>query len=1607
MDAITKETIPNATVYYDQTFEGTTTNQDGKFQLDILKNRPLSISAIGYYSTSISDYSNLVDVEIFLEPKIYEIGEVSVNSESLEKIRVRNLRIFKKHFIGTTPNARKCRILNEDDITFNYNENSDTLKAYALKPIQIENRALGYRISYYLDKFEYSGIAESSSTSFLGSYIFNEDLSKTDVSNKSYERKRKYAYYGSRMHFVRSLCLDSLHSVDFEIRDQSYYILEIKDLVYINNNLERYLKNIGNVIIWYDGNRRSSIRFKTDSVLIDKTGYYSAGIIWSGDMSNIRIADLLPYEYLAEPEISKIQPSDIATKLVTYCKRTHPEKLFVNSDRNIYAAGDTIWFSSWLLNADNFSPEQFEKILYVDIIDNNGSIISQNLFTIDQGRCLGQIALDQELSNGHYQLLAYTNYMKNQGIEFLFKKTIVIQTNLPVISNAESLSDQQNVRTLLYSNAEKSLIPQQKQVSDINISFFPEGGNWVVGIPSRIAFIGNQNGNDSLQFSGNIYDNKDNLIAILKSEFNGRGTFQMTPQPNTQYYTKVTDHLGQTAKFSLPPPDIYGHTLSVHHINNDSLLNIIIHSSKHNIGNSELILTITQHQSVIIEHRFNPTQKELLITIPKSDLETGIAQVTLFDSDLNLLCERLAFINHNDFLKFNIETTNTSKYEPSKIDLYITDKNNNPVNGVFSLSLTKGGYYSDTTFTSPNMVQYLYLNSELPGLEKQCNYFFLNDRISQYKTDLTLLTNGWRRFTWKDVLMDSIPNPQFPLEQKLYIAGIVKDEKTAVPISNVEISLMGLGKSILAGTATTNDSGKFVFMIDSYDGILDVTIQTKNDRNKKKDYTIELQTNLGTVIKKKSLNNRLVIQSSDLSVVIDTIKTNLPTHKPNEAENVLITPFNQDIYFNDTTDINLDEVIVNAKRILTPQEKIHSIYGPSSLTISKQQLEAINESEKWNYGLISVLDKIIPGMVTSNKSSEAKHMFDGVIKGLSTANSGDNPCGPGRIPLCCCDSLEQKECYYDPSDCYQFVYNGTSYFRLYFYVDGRLCAFTNHQAQIDWARNNLINMSLNEIESIVFIQHPKRKALMDAFSVSKRYEELYCKPITGAHIVNNCMYGFDSAPEHIISITTKSGLGISSSRKFKGIANTKMVGFTRVREFYEPVNDSSKVKLALKSPTLYWNPDIKTDEEGKASIELSNNLMNAEYNISINGMSSNNIPGSFQTVIENSSGTRSKVVSDSLVDITIKSTKGTLCNYTEISITNEAIIDQTSANSIFTIHKEDLQKCDTLNFSVPGWGNSSITIQELTDENFIVNIPYQVAQVDTIDNLQKLMKLVFSKQLQNRPLRAFDLKGVFQQRLYSGNELLGLTDFSFIQRKKEVGNVSDTHFNNINQVHQFRVQNYSAKAPFELLSQQSDFLPRLDPTNMDLSFMKDELFDKYQIKYIGDQQFNERDSYVITFEPNPNDPLAIYAGMMIIDKTTYALSHVQWHVPDTKKKMVAWGNYIAPQKKQPVFGLIADMHHATYVIEGDKWKLKSASQQLSFSSNGTIYSVLNETVITKYLDERTKQLRRTIPNRMNGKSALNQKVLYNPGRWRQNDVLLPDNKTQIQIKGLYEHTVFE
>lgn len=299
-DEKTKSVIYSASIYFNGTSSGVLSDPNGNFVLDVTKyaSMPMTISALGYFSTAITDFANGKPVIIYLKPKLFELNEVVVNAKSHSRERRENLVTFRNEFLGINGNAMNCEITNENDIKFIYGSDNDTLKAYATNPINIENKALGYKITYYLDKFEYC--KQNETFSFTGNMIFREDSATGLAQKQLFERKRKNAYLGSRMHFIRSLWLDNLNSAGFTVKNSANETLKYNKIVYMKDSRTKYLKYVGDLGISYYSTKApaSYIIFLKTMVYFDANGYFDpSGISWEGEMAKQRIADMLPYDY--------------------------------------------------------------------------------------------------------------------------------------------------------------------------------------------------------------------------------------------------------------------------------------------------------------------------------------------------------------------------------------------------------------------------------------------------------------------------------------------------------------------------------------------------------------------------------------------------------------------------------------------------------------------------------------------------------------------------------------------------------------------------------------------------------------------------------------------------------------------------------------------------------------------------------------------------------------------------------------------------------------------------------------------------------------------------------------------------------------------------------------------------------------------------------------------------------------------------------------------------------------------------------------------------------------------------------------------------------------
>ena len=200
-------------------------------------------------------------------------------------------------------------ITNPDDISFTYHKKTNTLTASSDQPLLINNARLGYKITYFLLDFSHA----PGHTFYEGSYFFAEDTSgRKPREIKQILRARDNAYFGSRMHFVRSLWANNLKKEGFGLYNKDNTPVETKAIVVMHDQ-ERFIALKGSVFIVYN-RQKSDVKFRenTSEALIAYNGYIGPNSLWSGYISTQRVKELLPFEF--EPANHIVQTDNFATQ---------------------------------------------------------------------------------------------------------------------------------------------------------------------------------------------------------------------------------------------------------------------------------------------------------------------------------------------------------------------------------------------------------------------------------------------------------------------------------------------------------------------------------------------------------------------------------------------------------------------------------------------------------------------------------------------------------------------------------------------------------------------------------------------------------------------------------------------------------------------------------------------------------------------------------------------------------------------------------------------------------------------------------------------------------------------------------------------------------------------------------------------------------------------------------------------------------------------------------------------------------------------------------------------------------------------------------------------
>ncbi len=484
-----------------------------------------------------------------------------------------------------------------------------------------------------------------------------------------------------------------------------------------------------------------------------------------------------------------------------YRSRFIQEKLFVHTDKDTYISRELCWFRIYYTDAFYNRPASVSKIAYVELLDKNNLPVLQQKVSLKPGESDGSMIIPVNIPSGTYRLRAYTNWMKNFSPDYYFEKDIRIIN--PQNLQAESLSS------------------KSKQY---DIQFFPEGGNLVQQIESKVGFRITDAYGKGLECEGAIVNSTGDTVLHFHPFAMGLGHFVFTPASGQSY--KAIIHFPQGDRVVKELPDAYpnGFVLSVLK-ENESEISVRVKSSTVLDAQDVYLFVHGSHQSLPVKKQ-KLVNREVIFSINPEEIEDGISRITLFDKSGQPVCERLYFRYPEKKLQISaLVSPEYSTRSKINLNLSVTDQSGNPSSADMSLAV-----YRLDSLQQPdelNIFNYTYLSADIGPVEHPSYYFMDNRESRDLEMDNLMLTHGWRRFIWHDMLAQKpYPISFSPECHGHIIRGKLINNMTGMPVKGVA-TYLSIPSARTEFRVTSSDSlGRVKFDMPGFYGSEEIILQT-------------------------------------------------------------------------------------------------------------------------------------------------------------------------------------------------------------------------------------------------------------------------------------------------------------------------------------------------------------------------------------------------------------------------------------------------------------------------------------------------------------------------------------------------------------------------------------------------------------------------------------------------------------------------------------------------------------------------------------------------------------------------------------------------------------
>lgn len=501
--------------------------------------------------------------------------------------------------------------------------------------------------------------------------------------------------------------------------------------------------------------------------------------------------------------------------------RKYPrEKVYLHMDNTSYVEGDTLWYKAYVVRASSLRPTDLSRVLYVELLNADGGLIEKQMLRLDSiGQADGCFSLKRPVMPGYYEVRAYTREMTNWDEPAIFSRVVPI-------FGFDGNNTQKQTSDLLHLSLpvpEKRkgvtiAMPRPYTMTDRKeyvLNFYPEGGSRAKGVEQYIAYQltdGMGNGmNDTLQ----LCDDKGNVLSEFQPEYGGRGTFVLSAQQENGF-VRIKNVSRNT--FALPATAV---SYALHAEPLTDGVNIKVQANDSAIAaNSLLGLAVISREKVCYFDTLTVIPNGTEVFVPRKALRGGVNRIELFDVKGQSYSTRLIWMpiteEENKRVSVSMQQNKAfyEAFEPAVVKIQLKDAKQHPVQTVFSIAVRD----ISGNITNPNdggVAADMLLSSEIKGYVAHPELYFVKDDAAHRRMlDLLLMVQGWTANHFSTMCGKTPFVLKQPIEEVPILRGtLYADNNRLHPLKNYNLKMLAysLNGKTLQGNTCTDENGKFSF----------------------------------------------------------------------------------------------------------------------------------------------------------------------------------------------------------------------------------------------------------------------------------------------------------------------------------------------------------------------------------------------------------------------------------------------------------------------------------------------------------------------------------------------------------------------------------------------------------------------------------------------------------------------------------------------------------------------------------------------------------------------------------------------------------------------------